>query len=315
VRNAVRLVAGIDAGQSSTTAVVVDQDGVVRGRGTAGPAAHVAEPPGSRKCADACEAALARALEAAKLAPKTRFEAVHVGLSGYDEHFDGARPEFSSDRVRLEHDAPVALAGAVPTRPAIVVIAGTGSVVYGEDGSGASVRVGGWGYLFGDDGSAFGVARRALAHAMREHDRGLKSPLGDAALAFFDRPDLRDLATAAILGRIPRDKIAWFGRVVHDAARLGDRDAAAIADEAAGALARLAAIALARLHLSERAVPVALSGGAFNSAPFLARTRERIAAVAPNAIVVTPRYDAAAGAALLAFADADLAIPVRVVEP
>jgi N-acetylglucosamine kinase-like BadF-type ATPase len=309
-----RLVAGIDAGQSSTTAVIVDQDGVVRGRGTAGPAAHVEEPAGSTKCADACTTALMRALDAAKLSHATRFEAVHVGLSGYDGHFDGARPEFAADHVSIGHDAPIALAGAVPSRPAVVVIAGTGSVVYGEDGAGASVRVGGWGYLFGDEGSAFAVARDALAHAMHEQDRGLSSPLGDAALAFFDRHDLRDLATAAVLGRIPRDKIAWFGRVVHDAARLSDRDAAAIADAAAGALARLTAVALARLHLSERAVQVALCGGAFNSETFLARTRERLAVIAPNAMVVTPRYGAAVGAALVAFGDADLAVPVRVVE-
>lgn len=307
-------VAGIDAGQSSTTAVIVDQHGRVRGRGSAGPAAHVDEPAGSEKCAAACSEALERALAAGSLGRSTPFEAVHVGLSGYDEHFDGAPPRFASHRLVLAHDAPIALAGAVPTRPAVVVIAGTGSVAYAEDGNGASVRVGGWGYLFGDEGSAFAVARAALAQAMREHDRGIASPLGDAALAFFDRADLRDLATAAISGRIAHARLAWFGRVVHDAARLGDRDAIAIADEAAAALARLAAVALARLHLSEHAVPVALCGGAFNSEPFLARTREKLAKLVPNAIAVTPRYDAAIGAALLAFADADLAPPGRITE-
>jgi N-acetylglucosamine kinase-like BadF-type ATPase len=308
------LVAGIDGGQSSTTAVIVDQSGVVRGRGRAGAADHVDEPAGSRKCADAAAAALARALEAAALPRDTRFEAVHVGLSGYDDDFDGARPAFAARVVRLQHDAPVALAGAVHARPAVVVIAGTGSVAYGENADGTSVRVGGWGYLFGDAGSAFAVARDALAHAMAEDDRGARSPLGDAALAYFDRRSLRELATSALLGRLPRGELAAFARVVHDAARLGDREAASIVDTAASALALLAANTVARLAPSERPVPVAFAGGAFLNDAFVALTRERLAALAPHAQAVKARYDAATGAALLAFADAGLPVPDRIAE-
>jgi N-acetylglucosamine kinase-like BadF-type ATPase len=310
----VKLVAGIDGGQSSTSAVVVDQNGVVLGRGHAGPADHVDEPPGSRKFAEASAAALTRALEAAELPLAVRFEAVHVGLSGYDGDFDGAQPQFAARTVRVQHDAPIALAGAVPTRPAVVVIAGTGSVAYGEDADGTPVRVGGWGFLFGDGGSAFAVARDALAHAMAEDDRGARSPLGDAALAYFDRRDLRELATSALLGRIPRGELASFARVVHDAARLGDPHASEIVGEAASSLAGLAAVALSRLHLGDRPVPVAFAGGAFLNAAFLWRARERLGALAPNAMAVTPRYDPAVGAALLAFADAGLAVPDRIVE-
>ena len=308
------LVAGIDGGQSSTTAVIVDQSGAVRARGRAGAADHVDEPPGSRKCADACTTALTRALAAAALPRDTRFEAVHVGVSGYDDHFDGAPPAFAARVVRVQHDAPVALAGAVHARPAVVVIAGTGSVAYGENADATSVRVGGWGYLFGDAGSAFAVARDALAHAMAEDDRGARSPLGDAALAYFDRRDLRELASAAILGRLPRGQLASFARVVHDAARLGDRNAAAIVDTAASALALLAANTVARLAPTERPIPVAFAGGAFLNEAFVALTRERLAALAPHALPVQARYDAAVGAALLAFGDAGLPVPDRIVE-
>jgi N-acetylglucosamine kinase-like BadF-type ATPase len=306
--------AGIDGGQSSTVAVVLDEGGRVRGRGTAGPADHVDEAPGSRKLADACAAALARALEAAGLARDTRFEAVHAGVSGFDGGFDGAPPSFAARSVRIEHDAPVALAGAVQTRPAVVVIAGTGSVAYGEDESGGTrVRVGGWGYLFGDEGSAFAVARDALAHAMAQDDRGVRSPLGDAALAFFDRRDLRALATAALQGRIGRSELAAFARVVHDAARLGDPGATAIVDRAADALADLAALAVGRLR-AEQAVTIGLSGGAFRAEAFAARVRTRIRELVPGASVTAARYDPAVGAALLAFADAGRPAPARVVE-
>lgn len=309
-----RYVGGIDAGQSSTTAVVIGEDGVVRGRGSAGPADHVDEPVGSRKCADACATALMRALDDAELARDTMLEAVRVGLSGYDEQFDGAPPAFASRVTRLQHDAPVALAGAVHGRPAVVVIAGTGSVAYGESGEGTSVHVGGWGYLFGDEGSAFAIARDALAGAMGDDDRAQRSPLGEAALAYFDRRSLRELTTAALLGRIPRGELASFARVVLDAARLGDSEAASIVADAASALAALATVAIARLDCSDRPVPVAFAGGMFLNEEFLARTRERLGVLAPNALAVTPRYDPAVGAALLAFGDAELRLPERVVE-
>ncbi len=309
-----RYVAGIDGGQSSTTAVIVDEHGTVAARGKAGPAGHVDEPPGSTKFADACAYALTRALDAAGLPRDTSFEAVHVGLSGWDDRFDGARPVFAARTVRLQHDAPIALAGAVQTRPAVVVIAGTGSVAYGEDGHGRSVRVGGWGFLFGDEGSGFAVARDALAHAMAEDDRGVRSPLGDAALAYFDRRTLRDIGSAAILGRIPRGELASFARVVHDAARLGDPDAAAIVADAASALAALAAVTIARLKLGDAPVPVALAGGAFANDAFVARTRERLGVLVPSALAVRARYEPVIGAALLAFADAGLPPPERIAE-
>jgi N-acetylglucosamine kinase-like BadF-type ATPase len=309
-----RYVVGIDGGQSSTEAVIVDERGRVLAHGIAGPADHVDELPGSKKCAVACSLAVARALERAGLPAGTSFEAVHVGLSGYDGDFDGAHPAFPARSVRLQHDAPIALAGAVSVRPAVVVIAGTGSVAYGEDRAGTPVRVGGWGYLFGDEGSAYAIARDALAHAMREDDRGVRSALGDAALAFFDRTTLRELATHALLGRISRGELASFARLVHDAARLGDGAAARIVDDAAGALAELAAVAIDRLDLRGASLPVALTGGAFANDAFVANVRDRLAGLAPDAVVVRARHDPAIGAALLAFADAGIPVPQTLIE-
>jgi N-acetylglucosamine kinase-like BadF-type ATPase len=310
-----RYVAGIDGGQSSTTAVLVDERGVVRGRGVSGASDHVDEPPGSPKCADACATALARALSAAGLLKATRIDAIVAGISGYDEHFDGSPVRIASAaRLRLVHDAPIALAGALQARPAVVVIGGTGSVAYGEDGARGSVTVGGWGYLFGDEGSAYAVGRDALACAMRAEDRGERIPLGDAALAYFDRADLRSLARSALLGRLSRAALASFARVVHDAARLGDPEATTIVARAAEALAVLAATAISRLALGDRPVRVAFAGGALENEALLARVRAALAAFAPHAIVEAPRYDPAVGAALLAFRDADLSIPERIVE-
>jgi glucosamine kinase len=294
------LVAGIDGGQSSTTAVVMNGAGEPVGRGAAGPCDHVDEPPDSRRCADACETAVAGALAAAGLPESSPLDAVVVGLSGYDGVFHGVVPHFGSARVRFMHDAPIALAGAVERRPAVVVIAGTGSVAYAEDAAGQPVRIGGYGYLFGDEGSSFWLARSALSTAMAATDRGIVSRLGDAARAYFDRPDLPSLARAFYLREISRPALAGFARVVFDAARLGDPHAIALVDGAAKALADLAVTALARLDLGALNVPVALSGGVFANADLYRRTVDYIEGQAPNARVVRPQHDPAVGAARMA---------------
>jgi N-acetylglucosamine kinase len=304
------LVAGIDGGQSSTTAAILDAQGVLVGRGTAGPSDHVDEPPDSRRAADACEAALAAALRAARLPPGAELAAIVVGLSGYEGAWHGRPPAFTSPQVRYVHDSVVALTGAIRERPAAVVIAGTGSAGYGESAHGDAVRAGGFGYLFGDEGSSFAIARTALAAAMRFTDRGVLTDLGAAALAYFDVRDLRGLARAVSLRRIARPQLAGFARVVLDAARLGDPEARAIVDDAAAALTGLAQLIVEQLGGPDRpAVPVALVGGAVENAAFRADVEARIRSATPLARVVEPRSEPAVGAALLAFDAAGIARP------
>jgi len=307
-----RYVAGIDGGQSSTTAVIVDEAGTVVGLGSAGPADHVDQAPGSTRCADACAAAVAAALARAGLPRQTQIEAVVAGISGYDEGFDGAVPTLPAGRFRFAHDLPIALAGAVATRPAVLLLSGTGSAAYGEDDLGSSVGMGGWGYLFGDEGSAYAIARDALAAAMRADDRGEQIALTQPALDFFAASGMRALASAALRGRISRARLASFAPLVHDAAAAGDGDGLRIVADAADALASLAARTITRLGRAGDAVAVVLAGGSFENAAFAALVGARLHAHAPHAEVLRPQYSAAIGAALLAFDDAGLARPPAV---
>jgi N-acetylglucosamine kinase-like BadF-type ATPase len=304
------IVAGIDGGQSSTVAVLLDARGTVLGRGTAGPSDHVDEPADSRRAADACEGALAGALRAARLPADTPLAAVVIGMSGYEGDWHGHQPAFHSEVVRYEHDAVIALAGAVRERPAAVVIAGTGSAGYGESADREPVRAGGFGYLFGDQGSSFAIARAALAEAMRLSDHGGGNDLGAAALAYFDCADLRALARAVSLRAIGRPQLAGFARVVLDAARLGDAGARAIVDEAAAALCDLGRLLVERLGGPDvPAVPLAFVGGALESAHFRAEVERRLQVATPLARIVAPAFEPAVGAAFLACDAAGLVRP------
>ena len=96
------LVAGIDGGQSSTVAVVLDADGAVLGRGTSGPADHVDEPHDSRRAAQACERAVAAALTTGGEPADAPLAAVVIGLSGFEGVWHGIEPAFGDARVLRE---------------------------------------------------------------------------------------------------------------------------------------------------------------------------------------------------------------------
>ncbi len=306
------LVAGIDGGQSSTAAALVDETGRVLARGSAGPCDHVDEPATSRRFAHAVEDALADAMRAAQLPVGTTLDAVVAGISGYEGAIHGVAPTLPARAVRYVHDAPIALAGALAGASGIMVLSGTGSVVYGEAG-GRVAWGGGWGYLFGDEGSSFALARAAIAAAMAASDRGERTPLGDAALAYFALPDLRALARAVATRELGRPYLATFARVVCDAARLGSAEALAIVRSGAHDLAALAAQIATRLKLTEGHA-VALVGGTFGSATYRDAVRHALAERLPLAECVATRYDPVLGAALLALRDAGVEAPPDLLE-
>jgi N-acetylglucosamine kinase-like BadF-type ATPase len=265
----VTLFGGIDGGQSSTTAVVGDADGRVLGRGSAGPADEVGCDARSTRLKDALEGALAAALDDAGLPRDTRFEAIVAGVSGYAGASVGIAPGFNAARVRLMHDAPIAHVGALGGGPGVIVIAGTGSVVYGVGADGRAVTVGGLGYVFGDEGSAFGIARRAI----READEN--GALRRRAAAFFGEASALDVARAVYAGRISRDRVAAFAA---ELLAVPDADVERLVDAEVAALARQIARAKAMVAASG---PVAATGGMTRDAYYMKRLGRLVDLVAP----------------------------------
>ena len=102
--------------------------------------------------------------------------AVAVGAHGCDSAEDAAaltrelEALVASPCVVL-NDAEL-LAPSVGLGDGVGLVAGTGSVAVGRDSSGAPVYVGGWGWLFGDEGSAPGLIREAARASLAARDRG-----------------------------------------------------------------------------------------------------------------------------------------------
>jgi N-acetylglucosamine kinase-like BadF-type ATPase len=288
------LFAGIDGGQSSTVAVIGDADRRILGRGAAGPADEVAQGPESTRLHDALSGALQDAIANARLPRDTHFTAIVAGISGYEGTVYGKAPHLRTDHLTLTHDTVIAHAGALEGKPGIVVIAGTGSVAYGRNERGEHALIGGWGYLFGDEGSAFRIVREALSDAMMQRDLGAQSELETPLLRYFEQSSLRALSRAFYVGRITRGALASAAPIV-----MQHEERSRYSATAADALVMLARNAAERLAM--RSPQVAFVGGLLQNAQFSERLDRALANLLPAATRVPPSGDAAHGALLLAY--------------
>jgi glucosamine kinase len=284
-----KLFAGIDVGQSGTTAAIGDGNRVVA-YGHAGPGDEVAQDARSTRLRDAMQLALNDAIANAQLPDDVKFDAIVAGISGYEGRIVGTPPRLPCERVTLMHDAPVAHAAAFGGLPGIIVIAGTGSVAYTRATDGRTKTTGGWGYLFGDEGSAFWIARSSFQRAI-ECDRGC----GLKIAAFFGYSTLRETARAFYEGAIARERLASLSQRAYCEESIHCVEEAALhgCDELAK-LARRAA-----LDPFEKS-PVAFTGGLTRSPQIAQALRERTERMMPGAPVAISTVLPADGALFLA---------------
>jgi glucosamine kinase len=189
--------------------------------------------------------------------------------------------------VHVTGDADAARCGAFLGAPGIVVIAGTGSVALGWDGE-RFARAGGYGFLLGDEGSAYWIGREAVRAALRLDEQAAGSELIRRTVTRTTGSGLDVLISE--LNAHPADR----GRLTVLAPAV---TAIAGQDAEAQRIARCAAEHLAALAESIRhrlgPLPVAGAGGVFRAPVIWARFTELTGAVRPLA-------PAAVGAALLA---------------
>lgn len=296
---------GVDGGQSSTVALIGDESGRVVALGRAGPSNHVEAGEGRDKFLGAMRGCF----ETAGFDPeRVKFASACLGFSGGAVGKEALVSEIvRSERTLVTDDARIALAGALAGEPGVIVIAGTGSIAFGRNARGKTARAGGWGYLFGDEGGAFDIVRRALRAALRfEEGWGQATSLHARLLDAAGARTADDLLHRFYTSDFPRSRIAGFGKLVDDAAAEGDAVASKIVAGAAGALAALAGVVRSQLFEAADEARVAYLGGVFRSRRLLESFRELVEAAATNR-VVAPVYGPAAGALLEAYRAAGIA--------
>lgn len=260
-----RRILGVDAGGTGTRAVVVEGGQVVEviDIGSMNVVLH----------ADS-------ATRLAALIRRTRVDAAGLGLAGVQSETDARRVvqdlrALTDVPVAVTDDSEVALIGAFAGQPGIVVIAGTGSIACGRDESGAFLRIGGHGFLLGDEGGGYWIGREVLRAALGARD-GSAAP---TALSGLVRSalgsDLHEVVRR--VHAAPTDRSLLAGLVPAAAALEGDPVAADIFVRAAAALGELAATLRSRLG----PLPVAMVGGVFQIAAVRDAFVHATAAVVP----------------------------------
>jgi glucosamine kinase len=203
--------------------------------------------------------------------------------------------------VALGPDMVTAHAGALDGAPGVVVAAGTGAVVLGLGADGTAHRADGLGYMLGDDGSGFAIARAGLRAALRAHERrGPATALQESAAAFFGPLD--ELPSRVRTSTSPVAAVASFTPQVAAAARAGDEVAARIWREAAGSLVETTIAVVRRVFRDASAASVAVShaGRLFDAQDLLLEPFKReLAERCAEARHVEPIGDPLAGAARL----------------
>ncbi len=206
-------------------------------------------------------------------------------------------------RYTCDNDMVCGWAGSLACADGINIVAGTGSIGYGQR-QGNSARAGGWGPAFSDEGSAYWIAVQGLNAYSRMSDGRL--PKGPMHALFNQELRLqRDLDICAhIYGEraCARGELAQLSPLVAKAAQLGDPEAMRIFRKAGQELAGIAnAVRQALQFAPHETVPLSCSGGAFSAGPLLrAPFVEALHDACPTFDLRPPLHDPHYGAALYA---------------
>ena len=239
------LYAGFDVGGSKTVCLIGDETRIL-GRGVAGGGnpSVVGLDGLVRMIGEALASAVDAVGPARRLNARVDLAAAWLGVAGADvpptiERIrEAAASVLEPASVGVSSDAALILPAAGMTS-GVALVAGTGTFATGVGPDGRTAIVGGWGDLFGDEGSGYELGRLALRAVSRAEDgRGVPTILTGMVL------DELGLRTPRQLGDLlhptpPASRIARLARLVLLAAETGDRVARALLNDAVVELATL----------------------------------------------------------------------------
>lgn len=288
---------GIEGGGTRTTALAADRDLNILGRSELGPG-------NVRLLDDQGLFHLFSEIASMPFSPR----AIGIGLAGAREAGDRARIRNVAQRVwgnrplAVTHDLDVALAAAdcpPGTLSRILVLSGTGSCCFGRNNDGREAKVGGWGHLLGDLGSAYDIASRAMKAAVYGFDRqGKWGVLGESLLR-----ELQLNSPDQLIGWAQKSDKAGIARLATAVFEAARRDSAAreVLQRAAEQLAEDAVTCAGRLAGRRDSVSFVLAGGVLrNQAAFARKVSALIRSSFPKASVQTLASEGALGAIKLA---------------
>ena len=210
---------GIDGGGTKTTAAVSDKSGKVLLK-SVGKSINFYSV-GMEKARENLKNVIT---DIYKNIGEIEFEGVFIGCSALDNEADEETISALCDgiinakRIGMNSDVYVALASSGEDKCRIVAICGTGSIVTGIDENGDVKTKGGWGHIFGDEGSAYSIAVNSLKACAMLYDEGEITPLVKKAEEFFEVGDFREAIDKIYSPETTKDVLAKFSVKVSEIA-------------------------------------------------------------------------------------------------
>lgn len=296
------VILAIDGGGSRTRCLVMNRQGEVIGEATSGPSNHllVDKKTVTSSLIDAIETSLRQAsMERGDVA------CLSAGLAGVDYDGTGATEMeklltvLGFTKLVINGDMLIAHAGALGARSGVVALAGTGSCVLGIGANGERVKVGGWGPIYGDEGSAYRIGEMSLRAAARAYDgRGPKTELVQALVSVLGLSDFSETVWSVYVEEMKPREIAALSRVAYEVAEAGDEIARAIFLRAGDDLAESVQAAVRQLDLAETVV--SYQGSVLESCHLLRQQFiDQLQRTIANVAVVPPKFEPVLGAYLL----------------
>jgi len=169
---------GIDGGGTKTKGVLVDENLNIINEGIGGPSNFLVFD--INIVTDSILELLSNLTNNVNISNKD-IKSILIGTAGAGRKDDAQRLEdlllkkaeknnFHINNFRVESDARIALEGAFAGKPGSILIAGTGSIMFGKDHQGDIHRVGGFGRMLGDEGSGFHIGRDGLSAVAKSFD-------------------------------------------------------------------------------------------------------------------------------------------------
>ena len=235
---------GVDGGGTKTRFALLAMDKTLRAEATHGTSYH--PEVGIEGVRSVLNAGLRDVLDKAG-ADSSQIAFAFFGLPAFGE--DSAitpaldalpRSMLGRDRCAVDNDMVCGWAGSLGAEDGINIVAGTGSIGYGQR-RGEAARAGGWGEVFSDEGSAYWIAIQGLNVYSRMSDGRL--PKGPLHRLLNESLQLRqDLDICAqVYGPTARSRggLAQLSPLVAAAATQGDPAAIDIFDRGGRELARI----------------------------------------------------------------------------
>lgn len=306
---------GFDGGGTTLRGCLIDESGEVLAGASHPPASF----PKLREKIGEPVAALAHELQTRAALPSgpakaAGFCSTGVGRPAEREIVERAlREKNIAATIIAESDFMAAHAGAFGGGAGIIVNAGTGVFGFGRTADGENIRVGGWGYLLGDEGSGFAMAQAALIAALKDWDgRGPKTVLRPIFEKHFNVTSIELCISQIYSSDFDRGNFAELAPLVFDAADQGDVVANEIVRHAGRELGHLVRAAQSRGQW-QFPIPLVLIGNLFRRRDMLLPGFWEVLD-AKQFHLISPRFEPVAGAALLAMRAAGAAVNEKFLE-